>query len=912
LAAKAGIGAMSTEIAGSAAPVGGRLGPGAVRTTCPYCGVGCGVLAERDGAGARIAGDPAHPANRGRLCSKGSALGETLGLQGRLLHPEIGGARADWNTALDAVARGFRDTIAAHGPDSVALYVSGQLLTEDYYVGNKFAKGFLGTANIDTNSRLCMASSVAGHRRAFGNDVVPGVYSDIEEADLVVIVGSNLAWAHPILYQRLAAAKAARPATRTLRVVVIDPRRTATCDIADLHLALTPGSDVALFAGLLAHLDAAGARDSAYVDRHTDGIDAALHTARATAPDTAAAAALCGVPVRGVAALYDAFARTERVVTIFSQGVNQSSSGTDKVNAIVNCHLLTGRIGRPGMGPFSVTGQPNAMGGREVGALANQLAAHMLFTPEEVDRVARFWRAPAIARRPGLKAIDLFRAVEAGAIKAIWIMATNPAVSLPDAEQARRALAKCPLVVVSDCVRATDTMDLAHVRLPALAWGEKDGTVTNSERVISRQRAFLSAPGEARADWWIVSEVAKRFGFAPHFAYRGPADIFREHAALSAFENDGSRDFDLSGLAAISDAEYARFAPVRWPCPSLGVGQERFFAAGGFFTPDRRARFVPTPARPPAHATTTDYPLRLNTGRVRDQWHTMTRTGLVPRLVEHRASPTVEIHPVDAQRHGLAQAKWARIESGWGSMIAEVSITADVKPGDVFVPMHWNDQFAGNGCVNRVVNPETDAISGQPELKHTPVRVAAWAPAWRALVLSRDRLVPRAEFWSAVPRAGHWRIELAGRTEPAEAWAALRTLAADGAAVEFADAVRADYRAVALDGARGLAAAVFFHASPEAISADRDWLGEHFAAARLAAADCRGILAGRPQAPRPPRGPIVCSCFAIGREAIAAAIGAGAESVAAVGAATHAGTNCGSCRPEIGTLIAAVRQRSAA
>jgi assimilatory nitrate reductase catalytic subunit len=891
-------------------PVGGRLGAKAVRTTCPYCGVGCGVLAERDAAGVRVAGDPAHPANRGRLCSKGAALRETLGLDGRLLHPEIGGARTDWNRALDTVARGLRDTIAAHGPDSVALYVSGQLLTEDYYVANKLAKGFLGTANIDTNSRLCMASSVAGHRRAFGNDVVPGVYGDLEEADLVVIVGSNPAWAHPVLYQRVAAAKAARPA---LRVVVVDPRRTATCEIADLHLALLPGSDVALFAGLLGHLEAAGARDRRYVERHTDGIEAALHTAHAAAPDAASAAALCGVAERSVAAFYDAFARTERVVTIFSQGVNQSSSGTDKVNAIVNCHLLTGRIGRPGMGPFSVTGQPNAMGGREVGALANQLAAHMLFTPAEVDRVARFWHAPAIARRPGLKAVDLFQAIEAGTVKAIWIMATNPAVSLPDAEQTQRALAACPFVAVSDCVRATDTVDAAHVRLPALAWGEKDGTVTNSERMISRQRAFLPPPGEARADWWIVSEVAKRMGFAPHFAYRGPADIFREHAALSAFENDGSRDFDLSGLAAISDEEYARMAPVRWPCPSLGAGPERFFAAGGFFTPDRRARFVPTPARPPVHAPTSEYPLRLNTGRVRDQWHTMTRTGLVPRLVEHQPATALEIHPADAQRCGLAAGGWARIASRWGAMIAEVRVSPDMRPGDVFVPMHWNDQFAGNGAVNRVVNPEADAVSGQPELKHTPVRVSPWVPRWRAMLLTRRRASPGAEWWRTAPRNGYWQTELAARSAPAEGWPEIEVLSgAQEPAADFADAARCDRRVVRLDAAGRLASIVFFHADREPLALDADWLGEHFAAAALSAADCRNLLAGWPQAPRRAKGPIVCSCFAVGSEAIVAAIAAGAASASAVGAATRAGTNCGSCRPEINALIAARRRRSAA
>ena len=891
-------------------PVGGRLGAGAVRTTCPYCGVGCGVLAERDSSGAvRVAGDPAHPANRGRLCSKGSALGETTGLEGRLLYPEVCGERVDWETALDTVARRFAETIAAHGPDAASFYVSGQLLTEDYYAANKLIKGFLGTANIDTNSRLCMASSVAGHKRAFGSDTVPGVYADLEAADLVAIVGSNLAWAHPVLYQRIAAAKAARPA---MRIAVVDPRRTATCDLADLHLALDPGTDVALFAGLLAHLERSGCRDAAYVERHTAGLGNALAAACAAVPDPSEASRICGLPQRSVAAFYEDFARTERVVTIFSQGVNQSSAGSDKVNAIINCHLFTGRIGRRGMGPFSVTGQPNAMGGREVGALANQLAAHMGFAPEETDRVARFWCAPRIATRPGLKAVDLFRAVEAGEIKALWIMATNPAVSLPDSDQVRRALARCPFVAVSDCVRDTDTSAFAHVRLPALGWGEKDGTVTNSERMISRQRAFLPAPGEARADWWIVSEVAKRLGAGAAFAYRDPADIFREHAALSAFENGGARDFDIGALARLSDGEYARMAPVRWPCAGREE-PERLFAAGGYFTPDRRARFVPTPPSAPVHALSADYPLRLNTGRVRDQWHTMTRTGLVPRLAEHQPGTALELNPADAQRFGLAPGAWARIESRWGVMIAEVRTTGDMRPGDVFVPMHWNDQFSGSGAVNRVVNPETDAVSGQPELKHTPVCVRPWVPAWRATVLSRARLFPRVEWWRAAPRGDYWRTELAACSAPEAAWPEIAALAAaGGGAVEFADAGRADHRLVALGGEGRLAAVAFFHAVGEPPPLDADWLGEHFAAAVLTPAECRGLLAGRPQAARPARGHIVCSCFAVGREAILGAIAAGAESAAAVGTATRAGTNCGSCRPEINALIAAARRRSAA
>ena len=467
-----------------------------VKTSCPYCGVGCGVIADRDASGAvTVRGDPLHPANFGRLCAKGSALAETIGLEGRLLAPVVNGQEATWDAALDHVAEGFGRIVREHGPDSVAFYVSGQILTEDYYVINKLAKGFIGTANIDTNSRLCMASSVAGHKRAFGSDTVPGCYEDLETADLLVLVGSNAAWCHPILYQRMVAAKANNPACR---IVVIDPRRTATCDGADLHLPLRSGSDSVLFNGLLAHLASRDAIDRAFVDGSTTGAEAAL---RQVAGQTVAQTAeICGLAEGAVALFFDWFARTERVVTLYSQGVNQSSSGVDKVNAIINCHLLTGRIGRPGMGPFSLTGQPNAMGGREVGGLANQLAAHMeIENPQHRDIVQRFWQSPVIADKQGLKAVDMFDAIADRRIKAVWIMSTNPLVSLPDADRVRRALDACELVVVSDCMRHTDTTrHAARACCRRSTWGEKDGTVTNSERRISRQRRFLPAPGAAQ------------------------------------------------------------------------------------------------------------------------------------------------------------------------------------------------------------------------------------------------------------------------------------------------------------------------------------------------------------------------------------------------------------------------------
>ncbi|WP_332686478.1 molybdopterin-dependent oxidoreductase, partial [Bosea sp. (in: a-proteobacteria)] len=512
----------------------------ATSTTCPYCGVGCGVLATPDGkGGAAIAGDPAHPANRGRLCSKGSALGETLELDSRVLHPlkrnAAGGYdRVSWDVALDAVAAGLNAIIERDGPEAVAFYLSGQLLTEDYYVANKLAKGFIGTPHVDTNSRLCMSSTVAGHKRVLGSDTVPGNYEDLDSADLVVLVGSNTAWCHPVLFRRIQQNRSERGA----RVVVIDPRVTATAEEADLVLRLKPGSDSVLFAGLLVQLADAGLLDRDYLARHVSGFEEALENARAIAPNLAATAERTGLAAPDIAAFYALWGATPAVVTAWSQGVNQSAQGTDKVAAILHCHLASGRIGRPGCGPFSLTGQPNAMGGREVGGLANMLAAHMGYTAPEIDRVRRFWSAPNIARQEGLKAVAMLDAVAEGRIRAFWVMATNPAVSLPRADQVRGALSGLDLFVVSENVLSNDTLSAGpHLILPAAAWGEKDGTVTNSERRISRQRAFLPLPGEVKPDWWIICEVARRLGFGEAFGYSGPSEIYAEHAALSAFEN---------------------------------------------------------------------------------------------------------------------------------------------------------------------------------------------------------------------------------------------------------------------------------------------------------------------------------------------------------------------------------------
>jgi assimilatory nitrate reductase catalytic subunit len=866
--------------------------------------VGCGLTAAPSADGNfAIRADPEHPANLGRMCSKGAALGETLDLDGRLLHPEIRGRRVGWDEALDAVAGGFAGAIAAHGPDAVAFYVSGQLLTEDYYVANKLMKGFIGSANIDTNSRLCMASAVAGYKRAFGADTVPNDYTDLEQAELVVLVGSNLAWCHPVLFQRLTAAKAENP---KLRVVLIDPRRTQTVDVADLVLQLNPGTDVLLFNGLLNHLRREDALDLEFLDAHTEGFGAALRVAKDSAASITAVASACGLAEDDVVEFYRWFARTPRTVTAFSQGVNQSTSGTDKVNAIINVHLATGRIGKAGTGPFSITGQPNAMGGREVGGLANQLAAHMDFAPDHVDRVRRFWDAPRIATKPGLKAVDMFDAVERGEIKALWIMSTNPVVSMPDAERVRLALARCDLVVVSDCVRDTDTTRCGHVLLPAATWGEKSGTVTNSERRISRQRRFMPAPGEARPDWHIVTEVARRMGFGYAFDYDSPAAIFREHARLTAFENDGTRDLDLGGVANVTDDEYEHLLPFQWPRPERASTLPRVFADGRFFTATGKAQLVPTPPRPPAHLASPDYPLVLNTGRIRDQWHTMTRTGKSARLSGHYAEPFVQVHPLDAARFDVSLGDLVEVESAAARIIVRVEITGSVTPGQIFVPMHWGSTLASSARVGALIASAVDPISGQPELKYAPVRIRRYEPKWYAFVLSREPLaLPAHSYLASARGAGYYRHELAGETVP-DSWPvwADALLGPRTARIEFSDAAGGRYRGASVVDER-LKACVFV-ATGKALPS-RSWLATLFAADKLEDEDRLAILAGRAPKGRAESGPVVCSCFSVGRSTLLRAIrGEGLASVEAIGRALRAGTNCGSCLPELKGLLAQV------
>jgi assimilatory nitrate reductase catalytic subunit len=619
---------------------------------------------------------------------------------------------------------------------------------------------------------------------------------------------------------------------------------------------------------------------------------------------TAAATALAPADI---VRFFDLFRNTPNTFTCFSQGVNQSAQGTDKVNAIINCHLAMGRIGKIGAGPFSLTGQPNAMGGREVGGLANQLAAHMTFGHEDIDRVGRFWRAPAMARREGLKAVQMFDAIARGEIKALWVMATNPAVSLPRAGAVRAALAKLDLFVVSENVGSNDTVNAgAHVLLPAAAWGEKDGTVTNSERRISRQRPFLPPPGEAKPDWWIVAQVAQRMGFTEAFDYRSAADVFREHARLSMFENGGARAFDIGALAALSDENFDALDPVQWPVRANGAGTERFFAQGGFFTPDRKARMI-APEPPYPHAEVSDeFPFRLNTGRVRDQWHTMTRSGLSPRLGSHLPEPFVEVHPDDADVMGLAHGGFARLRSPYGACVLKVVVTDAQQRGALFAPIHWSDATATSARVGDLVTPATDPFSGQPEAKATPAALTPVDYQFRGFALARAPLaLPEGTWWARVKVVQGVGYLLASDRGP-EAWRdfAHATFAATELA-EYADAPRGLYRMAAFADER-LDGCLFI--GPASAAPQWDAVKALFESEQLPDAQRRAVLSGKAADGLADPGPVICACFGVGLNVIRDAIVSGAvASVEQIGAALRAGTNCGSCLPELKKIVARER-----
>jgi assimilatory nitrate reductase catalytic subunit len=886
------------------------------QTTCPYCGVGCGIdvqveqgLTGEKAALTDLQGTPEHPANYGRLCVKGSKLLETNAQHGRLLHPEVHGKRATWAQAIDTVASKFNDIIAEHGPESVAFYVSGQLLTEDYYVANKLMKGYIGSANIDTNSRLCMSSAVAAYKRAFGADAVPCCYEDLEHTELLILIGSNAAWTHPVLFQRMERAKQVNP---NMRVIFVDPRRTASCELADLHLAIKPGTDVALFNGLLNYLSENGVTDQAYIEAYTQGFEQSL--AQASHWPMSRVAEYCDIDIADLTQFYQLFGQSNKVVSFYSMGVNQSTSGVDKANSIINCHLATGTLGKEGCGPFSITGQPNAMGGREVGGLANMLASHMdIDNPLHRQWVQEYWQSPCIADKAGLKAVDLFEQIEQGKVKAVWVMATNPVASMPNRNKIESALAKCELVVVSDCVAKNDTLAFADVKFPATGWSEKNGTVTNSERRISRQRGLLPPAGEAKHDWQIICEVAKAMGHAEAFDYQDPSEIFAEHAGLTAYHNEGSRDLDLSGLCGLSQSEYDRLKPVQWPVNQDNPqGSKRLFGNMRFYTTSGKAQFVALSPKLPEQLSSENYPFVLNSGRIRDQWHTMTRTGNTAQLSSHIDQAFLAIHPEDAAKLQVQEGELVAVSAKHcdtnksnlaQQVVLPLKLDDSQRKGELFAPIHWSRTWSSSASIASLYSDANDSISGQPELKYAAVQLektnfACYGQIFSAQELSTQLLDDKFDYWIKSPLENGFLYRFAGKNSDLELthWLKMNFPLFS----EWMSVVSDEHNYLWALRNEKLELATYLSASQEEIN--KDWIDSLLAQDSLQTEQMVALLRAKPDETFN-HGRLVCSCFKVGEKAIINAISQGCTSVDILGETLQCGTNCGSCKPELSQLI---------
>lgn len=905
------------------------------RSTCCYCGTGCGVVIESEGGRiVGVRGDKAHPANFGRLCAKGAALDQSARHDYRLLRPRLRLARDEdradvgWDVALDHAARRFADTIRAHGPDSVAFYLAGQLLTEDYYVFNKLAKGLIGTNNLDTNSRLCMSSAVAGYKQTLGADAPPCAYEDIDRAECILIAGANPAVAHPVLFRRIEEAKAANP---NLRVIVVDPRRTESCAIADLHLALKPGSDIALYNAFLHVLLREKLVDRDYIDAHTEGFAAVEALVARYTP--VMAAELTGLDPEAIVLVARWFGTAASVLSLYCQGLNQSWHGTHNNAAIIHLHLATGQIGKPGSGPFSLTGQPNAMGGREVGGLSNLMSAHRdLANPEHRAEMARFWDVPFVPPKPGKPAVELFRALKRGEIKAVWIACTNPAQSMPDQGEIRAALEAAEFVVLQEAYGNTDTAKYADLLLPASSWGEKEGTVTNSERRISRVRAAVPPPGEARHDWQIAVDFAHRLSRELHgatrgqplaealFPYTSPESIHAEHR-----ESTRGRDLDITGL---SYALLESAGPQQWPFPEgAGAGRTRLYEDGRYPTASGRARFVAVEHKPTAELTDPARPISLITGRLLEQWHGMSRTGTVPRLFNGEDEPLLKMNACDLRHRGLESGGLARVSNGRGEILVRVALDETLQRGRAWLPMHWGEQFMNGFGANALMSSATDPISFQPELKHAAVAIEKAELPWTLVVMRHGEednegdggngesgaltLLGRAR--TLLKRFPYAAVSLYGRRRPLVVLRAalpsapapeliaevdaLFGLDGEEGAIRYVDPKRdIDKKAVARDG-RLLGVRLGGETLAMA------WLKDAMADDALDASLIRFALAPIAQAPKqaPPRSPVVCKCADVTEAAIRAEFAAGA-SLMDVQDRLKCGTFCGGCLPDLKKL----------
>lgn len=962
------------------------------RSTCPYCGVGCGVIIESQGdeiTGVR--GDPDHPANFGRLCTKGSTLALTASAavtrQTRLLQPMRREHRHEapqpvsWDSALGFASESFAQIIRDHGPDAVGFYISGQLLTEDYYVFNKLAKGLIGTNNVDTNSRLCMSSAVAGYKQTLGADAPPACYDDVNHAQCIFIVGSNTAYAHPILFRRIEEAKAANPA---LKIIFCDPRRTDTAEIADLYLGIQPGTDVSLFNGMLHIMLWEGWTDAAYIAAHTTGFDALKATVRDYTPDLVAET--CGIKKEDLLAAARLFATSAATLSLYCQGLNQSSSGTAKNAALINLHLATGQIGKPGAGPFSLTGQPNAMGGREVGGLANLLSAHRdLANPEHRAEIAALWGVPSVPEKPGKTAVEMFQAAADGEIKALWIACTNPAQSMPDQATVRRALERAELVIVQEAFATTSSCDYADLLLPATTWGEKTGTVTNSERRISRVRPAVAAPGETRHDWAIAVDFAQRlevllkaagsrpglpspeenvseapplprptlFPYPLQDAALAVEVIWNEHR-----ESTRGRDLDITGLSyALLEEE-----PRQWPFkPGDTAGKARLYEDGVFPTADGKARFANTVYKPVAEPRESRYPFSLTTGRLRDQWHGMSRTGTLGRLFGHVAEPSVQMNAQDMARRLLKDGDLVYVTSKRGSIVVPLQASPEVAVSQAFIAMHWGEEYLSGQStsgtplagVNALTTSAYCPSSKQPELKHAAVKILKAEMPWTLLAMAwlpegdvltaREQLKPlmaQFPFTSCVPFSNNTPLADRGRersgvlfraasheTPPDEILVALeRIFGLDAPDVlRYADRKKGQRRTMRLvrNGGDAHLAGFVLAGDTSAQAWIRTLLQDELAAQSY------GRLLLLPGA-KPPvavqsRGKPVCTCFNVSDMAIdehLALLGRGGgggghlgtdeEKLASLQATLKCGTNCGSCVPELKRRVRSARNDAVA
>jgi assimilatory nitrate reductase catalytic subunit len=923
------------------------------RSTCPYCGVGCGVIIESQGAQITgVRGDPEHPANFGRLCSKGSTLHLTASapvtLQTRLLQPlqrlQRGAAPqpVSWDSALNLATDQFTRIIQDHGPDAVGFYVSGQLLTEDYYVFNKLAKGLIGTNNIDTNSRLCMSSAVAGYKKTLGADAPPCSYDDVNHARTLFIVGSNTAFAHPILFRRIEDAKRANPG---LKIIVADVRRTDTVELADLFLQIQPGTDVMLFNGMLHTMLWEGWTDAAFIAEHTTGFDALKAMVRDCTPDLVAQT--CGIRKEDLLEAARLFAQSPATLSLYCQGLNQSSSGTAKNTALINLHLATGQIGKPGAGPFSLTGQPNAMGGREVGGLANLLSAHRdLANPAHRAEVAALWGVDSVPATPGKTAVEMFQAAADGEIKALWIACTNPAQSMPDQATVRRALERAEFVVLQEAFATAATARYADLLLPATTWGEKEGTVTNSERRITRVRAAVAPPGAPdtapRHDWAIATEFAQRLSArlrqptqTPKFDYATPESVWNEHR-----ESTRGRDLDITGM----DYVQLEATPLQWPLPEgASTGKVRLYEDGIFPTSDGRARFVTTPYQPVAEPRDARYPVALTTGRLRDQWHGMSRTGTLGRLFGHAREPVLQMHPQDMARRLLNDTDLVHVTSRRGSIMVPVQASTDVGLNQAFMAMHWGDEVLSGvsaqgqrlGGVNALTNPAYCPDSKQPEFKHAAVKVLKADMPWTLLAVSwldeaellgvrqqLQDLMHQFAYASCVPFSGppdadgvarSGLLFRAAHTEavPAAVLLQLEALLQLGSAdvVRYADAKRGQRRAVRL--ARGATNTTLEGFLLAGDTRAQGWMTTLLQDEQPAQSYGRALLApgATPPVPVVSRGKTVCTCFNVTDTAIDAQLaqctGFAADRLSSLQGALKCGTNCGSCVPQLQRMVRA-------